>query len=438
MPEVVHDQVPGGVELFDHVFRLYVRENVHCKVCKTDRDVYEGEHSFCIVPAFALAMLAETTVGGGSPASLGTLLRVSPSLPLPRLTPQLASVAPQRCCCLRCVLPSAVGGCAYISAHWAPAPFPSCKEVMHSDPKGYVACCCSGSMIPVGQVLRGPVGLASWSSLLATCRTWWRRQRLSAARAGARSPCPPNTSLIVFRPRCSPCPCLGRTARMAATAASTTRSLSSQEVHLIFKHELACAHCTLPSMRKTLGTAWRHEGQYGADQASVYNHLAILNYRCCLAAWDDSLRSICHCHVAWGMVSAQVLAHQAMSPNGCSRVMRACLVQEVDIGHYYKGQGSKCYQLRSLLCYYGSHYHSFVRPGDDGTWCRADDLVARVVGDWSQVMDSCKRGKLQPSMLFYEPRPGEVPPSMDGSVLSASVWSSAAQCGLKLKVLNQM
>ena len=67
------------------------------------------------------------------------------------------------------------------------------------------------------------------------------------------------------------------------------------------------------------------------------------------------------------------------------------------------------YELRALMCYYGSHYASFART-DDGdragyedvvAWTRFDDAAVSAVGSWDAVCDACARGHLQPTVLFY-------------------------------------
>jgi hypothetical protein len=71
------------------------------------------------------------------------------------------------------------------------------------------------------------------------------------------------------------------------------------------------------------------------------------------------------------------------------------------------------YELRAMVCYYGSHYASFARtddarsgagagPWDATTWTRFDDAAVTRVGAWAAVCDACARGHLQPTVLFYE------------------------------------
>lgn len=72
------------------------------------------------------------------------------------------------------------------------------------------------------------------------------------------------------------------------------------------------------------------------------------------------------------------------------------------------------YQLRALVCYYGSHYASFARTDDPDAlatggfeapppaWTRFDDAAVTHVGGWQAVCDACARGHLQPTVLFFE------------------------------------
>lgn len=60
------------------------------------------------------------------------------------------------------------------------------------------------------------------------------------------------------------------------------------------------------------------------------------------------------------------------------------------------------FQLRSMVCFYGSHYHAFVLKSDPKRWMQFDDATVSTIGDWSKVVSKCGRGKIQPSVLFFE------------------------------------
>ena len=74
--------------------------------------------------------------------------------------------------------------------------------------------------------------------------------------------------------------------------------------------------------------------------------------------------------------------------------------QVVDIGQVYRGLGQLLYTLRSMVCYYGEHYHAFVHV--DGRWLMFDDAATNEVGAWADVVRKCQLGKIQPSVLFFE------------------------------------
>ena len=77
-------------------------------------------------------------------------------------------------------------------------------------------------------------------------------------------------------------------------------------------------------------------------------------------------------------------------------------MQEVDAGQVYKALGQRLYRLRSMVCYYGAHYHAFVRADDGLIWRMVDDATTSVVGPWADVVRKCQLGRIQPSVLFFE------------------------------------
>ena len=60
------------------------------------------------------------------------------------------------------------------------------------------------------------------------------------------------------------------------------------------------------------------------------------------------------------------------------------------------------YQLRAMVCYYGSHYACYARDDERPVWTRYDDANVNVVGDWGALRAACAKGHLQPTVLFYE------------------------------------
>lgn len=79
-------------------------------------------------------------------------------------------------------------------------------------------------------------------------------------------------------------------------------------------------------------------------------------------------------------------------------------VQIVDVAEVFTG-GRKnrfLYSLQSMVCYYGLHYHAFVKDSKAGTWRMFDDTATSEIGDWQSVQQKCQLGRIQPSVLFYE------------------------------------
>jgi ubiquitin C-terminal hydrolase len=76
----------------------------------------------------------------------------------------------------------------------------------------------------------------------------------------------------------------------------------------------------------------------------------------------------------------------------------------VDLHSFYHGPipGQHVYRLRSLVCYYGAHYFAFVLLPDRCEWVAIDDARVSPVGSWQDVRAKCERGRVQPSMLFFE------------------------------------
>ena len=81
-------------------------------------------------------------------------------------------------------------------------------------------------------------------------------------------------------------------------------------------------------------------------------------------------------------------------------------LQDLDLGKVYLGtlEGEQCFHPCSMVCYYGRHYHAFVRK--DGQWLSFDDATSNVVGSWSDVVRKCEIGKIQPAVLLFEATSG--------------------------------
>ncbi|XP_057443061.1 uncharacterized protein LOC130734595 isoform X2 [Lotus japonicus] len=79
------------------------------------------------------------------------------------------------------------------------------------------------------------------------------------------------------------------------------------------------------------------------------------------------------------------------------------LSTEMDISVLYRGLDPKStHSLVSVVCYYGQHYHCFAYSHDHEQWIMYDDKTVKIIGGWTDVLQMCKRGHLQPQVLFFE------------------------------------
>ncbi|KAG2445913.1 hypothetical protein HXX76_000516 [Chlamydomonas incerta] len=64
------------------------------------------------------------------------------------------------------------------------------------------------------------------------------------------------------------------------------------------------------------------------------------------------------------------------------------------------------YALHGMFCYYGQHYFAFINRGGveeaDQEWVMFDDATVSTIGAWSAVIQKCRVGRIQPSVLFYQ------------------------------------
>lgn len=70
----------------------------------------------------------------------------------------------------------------------------------------------------------------------------------------------------------------------------------------------------------------------------------------------------------------------------------------------YRGVESKLiYHLKGMVCFYGLHYVSIMYAAHSKSWYVFDDVNVLSIGQsWEQVIARVVKGRLQPTLLFYE------------------------------------
>ncbi|KAK9803715.1 hypothetical protein WJX73_005429 [Symbiochloris irregularis] len=80
----------------------------------------------------------------------------------------------------------------------------------------------------------------------------------------------------------------------------------------------------------------------------------------------------------------------------------ACMQVDVDPSEVFvgtSGAGLRC-RLCCMVGFYGAHYSAVVC--NQGQWVLMDDTLVRPIGTWGDVLYTCRRGHIQPSVLFFE------------------------------------
>lgn len=72
------------------------------------------------------------------------------------------------------------------------------------------------------------------------------------------------------------------------------------------------------------------------------------------------------------------------------------------------------YQLKGMVCFYGLHYVSIMYASQSQSWYVFDDVNVLSIGQsWEQVIERVVKGRLQPTLLFYERCPSVVDAKME-------------------------
>ncbi|ELR23613.1 ubiquitin carboxyl-terminal hydrolase, partial [Acanthamoeba castellanii str. Neff] len=67
------------------------------------------------------------------------------------------------------------------------------------------------------------------------------------------------------------------------------------------------------------------------------------------------------------------------------------------------GASPRRYRLKGMICYYGKHYDAYFYNPQRGRWVVFDDATVKEVGpSFDDVINKCRLGHFQPSILFYE------------------------------------
>jgi Ubiquitin carboxyl-terminal hydrolase len=77
---------------------------------------------------------------------------------------------------------------------------------------------------------------------------------------------------------------------------------------------------------------------------------------------------------------------------------------ELDLSHMFPSLGRRAmYVLRGMICYYGKHYNTYFFSYSKRQWLVYDDARVIPAGrTWRDIQERCRRGRFQPSVLFYE------------------------------------
>lgn len=88
---------------------------------------------------------------------------------------------------------------------------------------------------------------------------------------------------------------------------------------------------------------------------------------------------------------------------------------------------TSAYRLRGMVCFYGRHYVAIFYSSQSQSFIMFDDRRVTHLGDWSAVVDRCCRGKLQPTVLFYEACDPVVYERLKADIASSDAEAEAAR-----------
>jgi len=136
------------------------------------------------------------------------------------------------------------------------------------------------------------------------------------------------------------------------------------------------------------------------------------NYSCPAATPDAPCAGPAKLH-RWVLGVPEVFALQCVwsSPETERADIEALLrtiPQELHVDQFLSVQGSGqdkqaySYRFRGMICYYGRHYMAIFYSSAFQSFVMFDDKRVSNLGDWNAVLERCGRGKLQPTVLFFE------------------------------------
>lgn len=73
-------------------------------------------------------------------------------------------------------------------------------------------------------------------------------------------------------------------------------------------------------------------------------------------------------------------------------------LQDLDLSHLFTeiAPGDGKYQATGMICCYEDHYMAIIWLPNRQQWYSFDDTTVQCVGQWTDVMQKCTRGRLQP------------------------------------------